>query len=723
MATVMISRCPCKFSKFPWKSHVRKASNAYYVLLPEIPPDEPETNPVMRLDDFPAFKSINPSNVISGCAKYCIQYETQLGDHFERLKDPKYKKTFSSVLEPIEKITVPLNSTWRTAKHLNYVCGSEGYRQAFELLHPQVDRAKNERWINETLYNSVKEVNADRETLTESQQRLVDMYLLEGRLNGIEIKGSNKKRFVDTLRKLSVERGHFRNKTMLSGNLFSHQIEDFSKLSEFPRHVLNLMAKDKLNPSRGPWVVTLQPTVYNSFLEHCSDRMLRWNVWQAYNNRASVGHNDQNLANHKAINELRTHRRDIANLLGYDNYAQMSMETKMAGNVENVLNMIESLKRVFKPAAEEEIATLQEFAQSEGFTGTLALWDIPYWQRRQREHLHRYEESEIHEYFPLSSVLSGLSAICDKIFGIKIKDCTNEVHLWHQDVKFYKLFNKNGEYLSAFYMDPFLRPSDKISGTWMESGRDRSDVVGTSTFSYLNLNIPPPLPGQQVRLTFREVESLFHEFGHGLQQMLTTVPYSELSGQKNIEWDALQICATFMVNLLREPEIINKLSSHSQTGESIPNELISTVYSSRDHMSAYKMMKQLYISAFDMELYISPDHWHEIMTRTWPEYMPVALSDEDNHPCSLTHIFSDQYPAAYYSFKWSEMIAADIMEEFKEVGFSDVEKVAEKGKRLMESFLTLGGGLPASEVFRKFKGRDPSLDGLIKQFGKSVNGK
>nr|KAG5694650.1 hypothetical protein BaRGS_003928 [Batillaria attramentaria] len=431
------------------------------------------------------------------------------------------------------------------------------------------------------------------------------------------------------------------------------------------------MAEDSLNPSRGPWRLTLQQNIYIPFLENCTDRTLRWNAWNAYNNRASVTFNDRNLGNHKLIEELRQYRKDVAQLLGYENFAEMSMETKMAGNVENVLNMIETLKGRFKSVALEEITQLQEFARSEGFQDQLQVWDVAFWRKRHRQHLFKVDDDLVAEYFPLENVLKELFGLCNALFGITIKEATGEVEVLRDDVRYFKVFNEQGDEISSFFLDAYMRPADKL-----------------------------------------DLLSLFHEFGHGLQQLLTMVPYSELAGQKNVEWDAVQVCARFMQHWLMEPTFLRKLSSHYSTGEKLPDDLLTLVLKSHKHLAAYDMMRQLYLSAFDMEIYISKNHWHEAMTRCWAEYMLLPLSQDDNHPCSFTHIFSDQYPAAYYAYKWSEMIGADIFAAFKEAGLEDPEKVRATGARLAETFLSLGGGVPASEVFRRFRGRDPSLEAL-----------
>jgi oligopeptidase A len=671
----------------------------------------------MRVHDYPQFSQITPQLAVTGCAKLAIEFDVQLGKHVDTLKEANYAKSFSNVFDPIEKLSVPLSYAWRTAKNLNYVRSADGFRAAFQRIHPQVERAKNERWINTTLYNAVKEVHADRQNLSEPQHRLVDMYLLEARLNGIELVSGDKKRFIEFLSKLVDAKNHYRNRVMLSHNLFSHTIDDFSIISEVPRPVLYAMAMDKSNPSRGPWRVTLNQNIYQPFLEYCGDRLTRWNVWQAFNNRSSIGQDEMNLSNHTVIESIRQHRRDIAKNLGYANFAEMSMETKMAGSVENVLGMIDSLRTKFQPLAEEEMNRLQEFARSEGFTDKLQMWDLPYWRRRHRQHLYKLDVTDVTQYFPYPHVISFLFEMCDNLFGVTVSECTSEVEVWHDDVRFYKIHDKtDGRHIASFYIDPYLRPSNKLPGTWMECGRERSEVMSTTPISYLNLNLSPPMGGQPSLMSFDQLGSLFYEFGHGLQQMLTTVPYSELAGQRNVEWDSLQTCANVMSMLLHHRHTLRALGRHHQTNQPMTDDLIDNILKVRHHMASYDIMRQLYFSAYDMEIYLNEEHWSRAMRRVWKEFMPLPLHEDDNHPCSFSAIFSDQYAAAYYSLKWSEMIAADIMKVFEEAGLANKDKVAAVGRKFRDTYLSLGGSVPADEVFRRFRGRDPMDDAFIERY-------
>ena len=530
---------------------VRHKTGAYYVLLPETPPDSQDDNAVMQFQQTPKFSVIRPVHCITGCAKLAIQFETQLNSHIQSLSDtPERDLTFSKLFDPVEELSVPLNTAWRTGKHLNYVGGTD-YIRSFLRIHPQVEKAKQERWNSEALYRACKQVKADSENLNEFQHRQLSLYVMKGHLNGQDVQGEEKRRFVDTQKVLALECNNFRRRVMICQSMFTHKIDDFSALSEMPRRVLTQMAEDRLNPSRGPWQVTLHPSIYIPFMEHCSNRLLRWNAWNAYNNRASVNFNDRDLGNHKLIEELRQHRKDTAQMLGYTNFAELAMQTKMAGSVEKALDMIETLRSAFWCQAHEEITELQQFAISEGFTDKLQVWDIVYWRRRHRQQLYNVNHTQLADYFPLEYVLKGLFDLCGTLFGVKVQERTGTVETWHEDVRYFELHSKHG-HLGSFFFDPFSRPRDKLSGSWVEMGRERSELMGTTPYSYLVMNLEKPdVSSSPVVMQFAEVLSLFHEFGNTLQQLMSRVPYSELAGQNNIEFDAVKVIDRIKV-LLKE---------------------------------------------------------------------------------------------------------------------------------------------------------------------------
>ncbi|ESN95279.1 hypothetical protein HELRODRAFT_193617 [Helobdella robusta] len=640
----------CKFyqnicKKFASSKKSAVGYNSYYVLLPEIPPDTKETNPILRVNEFPKFSEITPDKCVTGCAKRSIEFDVEIGNFLDTIKQNRHLLTFEKIFHPLEEQVIPLNYAWRTTKHLSYVQSNTSYRDAFKRIHYQIENAKNQRWLSPDLYLSIKELNAGhRLSLDVHQRRLVDMYLLQSRLNGIELTGDEKKKFINHLIKLAELKNHFRNRVMMCTNMFYHDIEDFSIVSELPKSFLSHISTNKLDPTRGPWRVTLNQTIYNTMMSYCGDRMTRWNLWNAYNNRASRNHDDKNLSNHIIIEEIR----------------------------------LLSLKQRFQPIAEDEVTQLQEFANSEGFPFKLEMWDVPYWRRRQLDHMYPVNTDGLKDYFPLKRVFEYLFGFCKVLFGIQFIDCTGTVETWHEDVKFYRLYdNESGKELGAFYLDAFTRPSEKMGGVWMESGRERSQFLNLFPFSYFCLNLDRPEQGKPCLVTYEQLQQIFFQFGHGLQQLATTTPYGEISGQRNIEWDALATCANLMKMILNTRQTLRSMSRHYETGKSLPDDVVDSIMKRRHHLSSFDNMMNLYTSAFDLELYINKDRWHPVMQK---------------------------------------MLACDIFKTFRNASREGTHKMIEVGTRYRNTFLSMGGGLPSSEVFRRFQGQDPSPESLVSYY-------
>ncbi|KAK2166880.1 hypothetical protein LSH36_34g07036 [Paralvinella palmiformis] len=644
-------------------------------------------------------------------ATLCIVYKT----------DSNYPKNFENVFDPLEKLYVPLNFGISIAKNLFCVNGDKHFRQAFNRIVPQSQTAMNQRWNSKTLYHAVQEVKADRANLTDYQERLVDMYLYKGRVNGLELSGEDRKAHIQYLTDHMRAKNHFRMRVILSHNLFSHTIENFDQVLEYPKSLVSQMAPDYKNPSRGPWRINLNKNIYEPFMEYCSHRMMRWNVWQAHRRRASTEHASHYLANHTLIETIRRHRKDMAEVLGYENFAEIIMETNMAGSVEDVINFIDSLKGKFYPKLVEDLKQLQEFANSEGFSAQLELWDIPYWRRRHKEYLYNIVETEdLMPYFPYNKVLDGLFNWCKLLFGVDFKDVTSTVQTWHEDVSCYSVTDTaSGDEKGLIYIDPYRRMPLKDLGVSTECGRGKSDLLGTKPISYMTLNLTPPISkNKPTLLSVSEANSVFCQMGHALQQQLTEIPYFEVGGQNNVELDTLNTCAMVMSKLFYKPAVLRSISSHHETGEHLSDSAIKSVINMSKYLASFDIMYELYLSAYDVEMCISKNSWHNSMKKLWPEFMPVTLHKEDEHPCSMTDIFAGQYAASYYSFLWSEMLAADIIGMFEQVGFDNPDNLIPIGRRFRDTYFALGGGVPGGEVFRRFQGRDPSIESFIQYYNK-----
>lgn len=493
------------------------------------------------------------------------------------------------------------------------------------------------------------------------------------------------------------------------------------QVREFPIDVLQQMAADPMNPTKGPWKATLQPRIFNNFLEHCQDRTQRWNVWQA-NVRKSSGQTDKALSNSVHVENIRHLRQTQAKLLGYPTFVDMSMETKMAGTAENVRTMLAHLLHSARPAQEQELKTLEQFAAEKGgHSGRLELHDIPFWSRKHLKSTCQYDEDVLREYFPLPRVLDGMFSLVERLFQIRIEE-RQAVDTWHEDVRFFDVFDLSAaggtKPVAGFYLDLYSREDDKIRNTdgLMVGVRNRCRTSDNCPLAAMIFNLPDPLYGKPSLLAFDDVRRLFQKFGHSLQHLLTRVGYSEMAGLSNIEWDSVEVTSHVMSHLLYHPATIEQISGHYASDEAIPAELVAAIQGGRRHLAGYRLCRELYAARLDLELHSRKDFWFEVVKSLWNEYNVVALDKKDAHPCSFTEIFSGDWAAAYYSHVWSRMIAADIYSAFYEAG-TDAAEFEAVGKRFRDTYLALGGSLHAGEVFRRFRGRDPSPKALLKTMG------
>lgn len=396
------------------------------------------------------------------------------------------------------------------------------------------------------------------------------------------------------------------------------------------------------------------------------------------------------------------------------------METKMAGNVQNVRNTLGKLLERALPAQQYELESLTEFASERGFDGNLNLWDVPYWKRKQRKSLYNYNDETLKEYFPLPKVLNGLIELTERLFNITIKERSG-VKAWHKDVRYFDIFESHSSApVAGFYLDLYRRKDAKLrtqeNNGWMVSIRNHSFVTDTKPLASLIFNFQPPKVDKPSLLLFDEVKLLFHKFGYGLQHLLTRTKYSDVAGLSNVEWDAVDISGHVMANWLYDTITLQNISSHFESEDPLPRDMIDDLKLSMQHMAGYDLCQQLYLSNLDLDLYSTKDFWLDIVKKLWPQHFVLPLDKLDSHPCSFTEIFSGEWAAAYYSQIWSQIIAADVYGAFHEAQGNE-KQIQDVGKRFRDTYLSLGGSCHPSEVFRRFRGRDPSPKALLAKLG------
>lgn len=724
---MVLSLCGCRggllsrriLSKVPVR-------NGYIVLVPEIGEDLPETNPLLTQNGLPEFNNITIENCISAVGKQTLEFEANVQKIEANLSEKPAGDIFKEVFEPLEEIGAPLDTTWGLSKTLYLGNSTLMPTKSYMAIHERAKRARAVKFNSPKIFAAVSDELKSDSKWSEEQKRVLNKFNLEGKLNGLSLASSKRDALRVNLTKLMEERVKFRQKSELATQRFKHEITDPQLVRSFPEELLKLISPDSSNAQKGPWVITLQPHLYVPFMEHCPDRLVRWNVWQAMVSRGS-GYMDRELENSTNIEHIRSLRRDQAKLLGYPSYADMSMETKMAASVQHVHTLIAQLHEHAAPAQQRELDSLTTFAQESGFeSDRLDLWDVPYWRRKQRQALFEFVETDYRDYFPLDNVLNGLWGLCSRLFGVEIRQRigTDAASTWHKDVRLFDVFDESStEPVGSFYLDPYARSGEKprfsqpnaSSASWMVGIQSRSGVTHSKPLAALVFNLPSPTVSQPSLLSLKDVHALFHRTGTVLQHVLSKARYSEVAGLSNLEWDVVEAGGHVLGHwLLDRKTVVDGLSSHWKTGEKLPEKMWEGMFAVHKHAAGLDLCRELYLSALDLALYSSKnDFWLDVVKYHWPQYRPFPLAKQDSHLTSFTPIFSEEWAAAYYSHVWARVVAADIYGAFHEVG-TDEAKVAEVGRRYKDTILASGGSCDPSIVFRRFRGRDPTPKALLK---------
>lgn len=665
---------------------------------------------------LPEFDDLTIEKCIGTISRQSIEYEN--GIRQIEHSSQNCKNAFVEIFQPLEKLDTELELTWGMAKALYLGNSSLMPTKSYIQIHERAHKARSTKFNSVPIYQAAVDEKNRLKKLTDEEQRLLDKYILEGKLNGLDVKGIKRERLNNLLTALQKERQIFRDKVNMANKLFTSTVNDGRILREFPESLVNSMSMSN-DPNNGPWKITLQPHIYEPFMQYCPDRSLRWNTWQAHAQRCSNYVNTE-LETATNLDNIRRFRTEQANLLGYDTYVDMSMETKMAGNVDNVNNILDKLLDSARSMQDVELELLQRFAKERGFDEKLQWWDIPYWQRKQKWSMYNFDEEKIREYFPLPRVITSLFNLCSTLFKIQIVERPG-VHTWHKSVKFYDVFDHSSNSpIAGFYLDPYARKDQKIrvydDAGWHIAIRNKCTSTSTLPLSALIFNFQSPVDGKPSLLSFNEVGVLFQRFGHSLRHLLTKANYSEVAGLSNVEWDAAEVCGQVMTHWLYDPHTIRAISGHYSTDEPLQDDIVKNLQNIRSHMAGYNLCKELYLSKLDLELHSKKAFWRDIVRELWPKYHALPFDKYDSHPLSFTKIISEEWGAAYYCRLWSRMIAADLYSAFEEARTSD-QDVLSVGKRYRDTFLAVGGSCHPGEVFRRFRGRDPSPHALLKNLG------
>jgi len=690
-----------------------------------------EQNPLLAYSDLPAFDRIRVEHIIPGIRQLLAELDAELHD-----LEAKLEPSWEGIVEPLERIGDRLALAWGVVGHLMGVRNSDALRAAHAEVQGEVVIFALRLAQSEVLYRGLEALRQGEgfAALDAGQQRIVERLLLEARLAGVGLTGEARQRFNGIQTELAELSTHFDNHVLDATKAFSLTLRDPNEVEGLPESLLQLSAQaareageEAATAEGGPWRITLDLPSYIPFMEHGRRRDLREKLYRAYIARASDGE----LDNAPLIDRILELRVEMAGLLGFESYAEVSLASKMAADVDAVERLLEDLRGASYDAAERDLADLQEFAHRNGELAdaeTLAHWDLAFWAERLREHRFAYSEEELRPYFPLPRVLDGLFALTKRLFGVEIELADGEAPIWHSDVRFFRVRDEAGGEIAAFYLDPYSRPGEKQGGAWMDECIGRSRLLAPPgrdvrlPVAYLVCNGTPPVDDKPSLMSFEEVMTLFHEFGHGLQQMLTRVDYGLAAGIRNVDWDAIELASQFMENWCYIRDTLREISAHAETGEPLPDELFEKLRAARTYRVGTAMLRQLYFALTDMALHhgYAPgagdtpfDIQHRIAART--TVLPPLPGDR--FLCSFGHIFAGGYAAGYYSYKWAEVLSADAFAAFEEAGLDNPAAVEATGRRYRETVLGLGGSRPPMEVFEAFRGRQPQVEALLRHSG------
>ncbi|MFM7371275.1 MAG: M3 family metallopeptidase, partial [Sphaerospermopsis kisseleviana] len=643
--------------------------------------------------------------------------------------------TWTGLVEPLEKLTEKLYWSWGILNHLMGVKNSPDLRIAYQKVQPQVVQFINTLGQSKPIYKAFKALRASDtwETLESAQQRIVEAAIRDAKLSGVGLEGEARERFNLIQMQLAELATDFANNLLDATSAFSLVLTTKAEIDGLPSSLISLAAQaariageEQATAENGPWHITLDFPSYFPFMQHSTSRDLREKLYKAYITRASSGE----LNNNPLIEKILQLRQELAELLGFENFAELSLASKMAKNVPAVEKLLEELRQASYDAAVKDLEALKAFAKSQKAAEVedLQHWDISFWAERQREAKFAFTEEELRPYFPLPQVLDGLFGLIKRLFGVTVSPADGQAPVWHEDVRYFQISDKNGTPIAYFYLDPYIRPAEKRGGAWMDACIHRSKITErgiTSTrlpVAYLICNQTPPVDNKPSLMTFDEVETLFHEFGHGLHHMLTKVDYTGAAGINNVEWDAIELPSQFMENWCYDRPTLFSMAKHYETGEPLPEHYYQKLLAARNYMSGSAMLRQIHLSSVDMELHYryrpggdeTPIDVRERIAKTTTVLPPLP---EDAFLCAFGHIFEGGYAAGYYSYKWAEVLSADAFAAFEEADLEDEVAIHDTGRRYRDTVLAMGGSMHPMEIFKAFRGREPKTTALLKHNG------
>ncbi|MDC9724557.1 MAG: oligopeptidase A [Gammaproteobacteria bacterium] len=675
------------------------------------------SNPLLENNTLPAFLEIKSEHVEPALNQVLEQAKETVKAVLKNNKRP----TWESLVLPMEALDASIDKVWSPVSHLNSVMNSDELRVAYNACLPKLSQFGTELGQNEDLYTAYKQIadSEDFSSLDIAQKKVINNALRDFRLSGVELSQQDRDKFKQISQKLTELTAKFEENLMDATHAWKKHITDETSLAGLPESTKDMAAQFAKRDEVEGWVFTLDFPSYMPVMSYADDRDFREEMYTAFATKASdQGPSAGKWDNTEIMTDILKLRHELAQLIGFDNHAQRSLATKMAQSPQQVLDFLGDLAARSKPIAEEEFEELKSFANEIADMTELEAWDVTYFAEKLRQQRYSISQEELKPYFPENKVVSGLFSVVNRLYGLDIKE-RHDVDVWHKDVRFFDIFDGQGELRGQFYLDLFAR-NHKRGGAWMDEClvRRQTESGIQTPVAFLTCNFSEPVGDKPALFTHDEVTTLFHEFGHGLHHMLTKIHHAGVSGINGVAWDAVELPSQFMENWAWEREALDLISGHYETGDVLPQDLFDKMIAARNFQSAMIMVRQLEFSLFDFRLHLefNPEQDKQvdkILAEVREQVAVVKPPKFNRFAHSFSHIFAGGYAAGYYSYKWAEVLSADAFSKFEEKGIFD----RATGIEFLESILEQGGSREPMELFVQFRGREPEIDALLRHSG------
>ena len=691
------------------------------------------SNPLLDFSELPRFAEIKNEH-ISPAIEVLLKENRAV---IENVRADDHPPTWQNFVQPMVNANERLSRAWGQVSHLNAVMNNPQLREIYNANLPLITQFYAELSQDLLLFEKFKQLRASAEFdhLTPARKKIIENELRDFRLGGAELPSDKKQRFLQIQEELSKLSSKFSDNLLDATNAYSLFVEDAEAVRGIPTDVLQTAKELAEADSRAGWKFTLHMPSYLPVLQYADNRDLREQMYRAYATRASefdsqAGSDRDNMPLIKEILEL---RREAAQLLGYENYAEVSLATKMATSPQQVLDFLRKLASKARPYAERDLQALRQFAAKRLNLPKLEAWDLAYVSEKLRQERYAFSDQEVKQYFQEDKVLAGMFKLVEKLYGIKIVSVTasRNIQRWHPDVKFFDIHDADGQLIGQFYLDLYARPT-KRGGAWMDDAITRRRIDNKEgkpaiqiPVAYLTCNFSGPVKiNHQIRpalFTHNEVIVLFHEFGHGLHHLLTKIEDLDVSGINGVEWDAVELPSQFMENFCWEWDVLAGMTQHIDTAEPLPRALFDKMIKAKNFQSGLQMLRQIEFALFDMHIHFDFEPGGnktvlQLLDDIRREVAVIIPPDFNRFPNSFAHIFAGGYAAGYYSYKWAEVLSADAYSMFEETASDGVVNAA-TGSYFLEEILAVGGSRSALESFIAFRGREPELDALLRHSG------